>query len=226
VPTAPERRYRGLGIASLALAAVTSAPLGAHRLDEYLQAAQITISREALTIEIFLTPGVLVAPGIIADIDRDANGGISPNEANAYAQRLLAFVTVSQDTQPVALRLVNTQPVAPSALATGNGTMRVTTEAVLAATHVGKHELVFENRFGPKDSVYLANAMLPLDESIAIVSQTRTPNQSTLAIGYEIRPAWPWTRVAAWTAGTGVVMGLGVFVSRRRAHRRTTAPPR
>jgi hypothetical protein len=53
----------------------------AHRLDEYLQASQISIESGRIIVEINLTPGAAVADGVIAEIDRDADGELSPSEA-------------------------------------------------------------------------------------------------------------------------------------------------
>ena len=65
-----------LGLAMLC--AVALAPrVDAHQLDEYLQAARLDLSRDRVGVEIDLTPGMAIAPQIIALIDVDADGFVS-----------------------------------------------------------------------------------------------------------------------------------------------------
>ena len=58
----------------------------AHRLDEYLQAARVSLARDRIALEVDLTPGANIAPAIVALLDRDGDGTISPIEAEAYGQ--------------------------------------------------------------------------------------------------------------------------------------------
>jgi hypothetical protein len=53
----------------------------AHRLDEYLQAARVSLARDRVTLEVDLTPGAAVTPAIVALVDRDGDAVISPAEA-------------------------------------------------------------------------------------------------------------------------------------------------
>src|SRR5207344_1946224 len=48
----------------------------AHRLDELLQATQVTIGEDHVVVNVYLTPGILVAPSFDRTIDRDGNGVI------------------------------------------------------------------------------------------------------------------------------------------------------
>jgi hypothetical protein len=44
---------------------VLSTDVRGHRLDEYLQAARLSLASERVALEIDLTPGIAIAPGII-----------------------------------------------------------------------------------------------------------------------------------------------------------------
>ena len=77
----------------------------AHNLDEYLQAARLSLVRDRIALELDLTPGVAVAPGIIAIIDRDADAAISSEEARAYAQTVMSDVRLSLDGHAIGVRL-------------------------------------------------------------------------------------------------------------------------
>jgi len=69
----------------------------AHRLDEYLQASQISIESGRIIVEINLTPGAAVADGVIAEIDRDADGELSPSESAAYAGVVVRSLSLEVD---------------------------------------------------------------------------------------------------------------------------------
>src|SRR6187455_955501 len=77
----------------------------AHRLDEYLQASQISIESGRIIVEINLTPGAAVADGVIAEIDRDADGELSLSESAAYAGVVVRSLSLEVDggQQPLVL---------------------------------------------------------------------------------------------------------------------------
>src|SRR5882762_7357605 len=60
----------------------------AHRLDEYLQATLIGVTRDGIDVEINLTPGVAMLPLFMAAIDQDRDGRISSAEERAYVRRV------------------------------------------------------------------------------------------------------------------------------------------
>ena len=56
----------GFAAATAGLLLVLSASPSAHRLDEYLQAARLSLAHTRVELEIDLTPGASVADGIIS----------------------------------------------------------------------------------------------------------------------------------------------------------------
>ena len=64
----------------------------AHRLDEYLQATLIGVTRDGIDVEIRLTPGVAMLPVLMAVIDQDRDGRISSEEERAYVSRVVREV--------------------------------------------------------------------------------------------------------------------------------------
>ena len=74
---------RRLAWTTLAILAVSSRPADAHQLDEYLQAARIAITANGLVLEMSLTPGVAVAPRVLALVDRDGDRHASAAESKA-----------------------------------------------------------------------------------------------------------------------------------------------
>ncbi|HEX3982849.1 MAG TPA: hypothetical protein VHX12_04075 [Acidisoma sp.] len=62
---------------NVVLAMILAGEAGAHRLDEYLQATLIGVTRDGVDIEINLTPGVAVLPVVMAKIDRNRDADFS-----------------------------------------------------------------------------------------------------------------------------------------------------
>jgi hypothetical protein len=75
----------------------------AHRLDEYLQATLIGVTRDTVEVEIQLTPGVAVLPVLMAVIDQDRDGRISSEEERAYVGRVAREVELRIDGVPAPL---------------------------------------------------------------------------------------------------------------------------
>ena len=66
----------GAAAAAAALILSLGAPAHSHRLDEYLQAAVISLERNRVQVELRLTPGVAILPVFLAATDRDSDGVI------------------------------------------------------------------------------------------------------------------------------------------------------
>jgi hypothetical protein len=83
----------------------------------------------------------------------------------------------------------------------------------------GVHHLTFRNRHHPDRSVYLANALVPENDAVAITAQRRDGDQSALTIDYELRLT-PGTSRAVWLlsgiALASLLLATGVRVVRRR----------
>ena len=75
----------------------------------------------------------------------------------------------------------------------GEGTIRLQSTATLPRLSTGLHQLLFRNRHHPDRSVYLANALVPASEEVAVTAQRRDSDQTELTIDYVLRegPAIP-----------------------------------
>ena len=93
---------RRIGL-SLLLAMSLVGGAAAHRLDEYLQATLIGVTRDGIDVEIQLTPGVAMLPVLMAVIDRDRDGRISSGEERAYVDRVAREVELRVDGAPAAV---------------------------------------------------------------------------------------------------------------------------
>ena len=180
----------------LAVSLLLAADAEAHRLDEYLQAARLSLMAERAKLELDLTPGVAVAPEIIGLIDRNADEVISPQEAREYAQQALAEMTLTLDGRP--LRVILDWVEIPSAaeLRAGLGTIALRAGAAVEGLPPGRHDLRFRNDHHPGSAVYLINALHPESPAIQVASQYRDSTQREGRIEYEVgagsRARWLW----------------------------------
>src|SRR5688572_3513135 len=99
---------RTVSVAAIVFVLAMPATSAAHRLDEYLQAARLSLARDRIALEVDLTPGVNIAAAIVTLLDRDGDRRISPVEARAYGQAVLADLVLELDgrTVPVTLTRV------------------------------------------------------------------------------------------------------------------------
>ena len=97
----------------------------------------------------------------------------------------------------------------------GEGTIRLQSAATLPRLSIGPHQLLFRNRHHPDRSVYLANALVPGSDDVAVTAQRRDGDQTELTIDTSLRAA-PATSTAAWLLGSiAVAMALSVMRIRR-----------
>jgi hypothetical protein len=211
---------RSSWIAALTLALVAAAPASAHRRDEYLQAARLAIEPDRVELGLDLTPGIAVAEQVLAEIDRDGDKAIAPDEGRAYTHRLMSGIALDIDGRPLEVELTDAVFPAVDAIFKGEGMVRLVARAALPELAAGVHRLRYRNTNRPEISAYLANALAPGSDRISIRSQQRDRVQRDLTIEYVLRPdAATRLRAGLWVAGTGVLIWLTV-VWRRRA-----APP-
>jgi hypothetical protein len=199
-------------MAALTIALLWPAAAAAHRLDEYLQAARVSLERTRVLVELDLTPGAALASTIVPLIDRDADGVISPAEIEAYGRSVLADVSVSVDGQGAALELTSIDAPSIAEMREGMATIRLRATGRVHARS-GTHDLYVENRHLPSSSVYMVNALMPDDPAITVVSQIRDPRQSSARVEYDIGPGRG--AQAAWLSiGAIGLSALAIF--RRR----------
>jgi hypothetical protein len=190
---------------SAAIALVAGTAVSAHRLDEYLQAARIDLQPDRVTIHVDLTPGAAVAGSIIAAMDRDGDGVTSSGEQNSYAAEIVRQLEIALDGTPLQPHLTSSIFPALDALRRGEGTIRVQVIATHRPLSAGRHRLFFGSaraRHLTRESVYLANALVPASRRISVVEQRRTADQRELTIDYSMDTA------LAGVASNGLLLGL------------------
>jgi hypothetical protein len=207
--------------ASVAAVLWASAALSAHRRDEYLQAARLAVAPDAVVIEIDLTPGMAIADEVINVIDRDRDGVFSPDEQQRYVSALLGAVGVDVDGRQLSPGVTRSVFPTDEAMREGEGMIRIQARAVTPALAAGTHRVHFTNRNDREASVYLANALVPESDSVAITAQRRNASQSELTIDFTLSrsPAaarLPDIGTSFGLLSLGVLMGWAFYVRRFR----------
>ena len=161
------------------------ARVSAHRLDEFLQAARIDVEPDRVRLEMSLTPGVAVADRVIREIDVDRNGALSQGEKRAYAGRVLGALTLRLDDSrllPIAMTASSVPDLA--ALRSGDGAIVIHAETTIPPLPAGPHRIAFHNGNVAEGSVYLANALVPEDDVVAVTAQHHAADQRALTIEF------------------------------------------
>jgi len=199
----------------LVLALAAGAVLSAHRRDEYLQAARLTVEPARVGVELDMTPGIAVADAVIASIDRDRDGRFSADETRAYVGEVSAAWRVAIDGQRLPLDVTASSFADPDALRRGEGTIRLEASGALPRLAAGSHRLAFDNGYRRDISVYLANALVPRSERVAIAGQARDADQRQLTIDYDLREEAAAPLPSLWLfAGVAGVSLATVFLLR------------
>jgi nickel/cobalt exporter len=202
------RGFQGALLLTLTLLAMLiqrPADAAAHPLDEYLQALYLTVAPGGVTLELDLSPGVLIVPPVIALIDNDGDGTISDAEGQAYAHAVLHDISLEIDQQPYTLSLTNVEIPAMLNLTAGVGTIRLAAAAApdpstpRVAQTPGAHQAHVQNLHAPVKSVYQSTVALGPDGGIEVSQQRRDERYQSLRVDYIVT-----TRAQpAPVAGTG-----------------------
>jgi hypothetical protein len=199
--------------------------MSAHRKDEYLQAARLDIQPNRARIELDLTPGMAVADAVLAEIDTDRNGSISQEEARTYVAHVLTGITVDVDGFPLAIQAGDSTFPTVEATRNGEGTIRIDLLASMPHLGTGPHHLNYRNTHRRDISVYLANALVPESDQVAVTGQDRDGDQHDLSVAYVLRADVPggfdWRPI---TASAAVLLGLAFAISRLPRRRQTASP--
>lgn len=158
----------------------------AHALDAYLQATYLTVSPTRIEVELNLTPGVLLAPQVLLQLDPNGDQQISDAEGQAYVDAVLQRVVLQVDEGPLALSVTKIEMPPYLNIQAGYGTIRVFTTAPLADGMTGTHQINFKNNFAPTGSVYQVNALVNKEAAITLGKQNRDSLQQGMTMDYVI----------------------------------------
>ena len=215
---------RRLSLLVLLLPLIPRTTAHAHRLDEYLLATLVEIEPDQVRLEINLTPGVQVTDQVLAAIDTDHDGVISPGEAAAYADVLKRDLIVRMDERKVELTTLASKFPEALELRDGWGIIQIAYGISAGSLKNGKHKLTFQNRHMSGIGVYIVNAAQPKSDAIAIVAQRRNPNQSDSEIDFTVKGAKGSSDVAGLAGLLGVGLIIAVAALWPKVTRKTPSP--
>jgi hypothetical protein len=187
-------------------------PLLAHRLDEYLQATTISVEKDRISVEMRLSPGVAVTPFVLATIDRNGDGVISPTEEAGYVEQLLGDISLKLDGDVLPLRLVSKTFPRVEDMREGMGEIRLTFLAAVPRQNVSARQLIFENSHEKRIAAYLVNAIVPSDTDLRITAQSRNFQQSSYRLDYSQAGG------ASWSGQRAGLMALALLMAVRFAY--------
>lgn len=206
-------RFRTLTAAMFVLAAM---PSPAHRLDEYLQGAIISVEKDRLQVQMTLTPGVAVFAALFAYIDTDADGVISEAEQRAYAAQVLHDLSLSIDGHRLIPQLLSIQFPSIDEMKEGRGEMQLDFNVDLPRGGRNRR-LVFENHHQSQISAYQVNCLVPRDPNIRLAAQDRNYSQSLYQLEYEqtdVRSGPP--PFASWLGAIVLLIFTGLMLRWRQ----------
>lgn len=204
-PSSQARLGRDARLVALVVCAlaVSCANALAHRLDEILQSAFLSIDTERLHVELHLTPGIDTFAALAPTLDPDGDGDISLTEAHAFGESVRTNLYLSLDGQRLSLEIEHVKSPDLDALKDGTGTLTFLLSAPTALSPA-RHELIFRNHDRPGQSVYLANALQPeLPDVIQISGQRRSSDQREITVSFERRIAATTTTAMSAAASSG-----------------------
>jgi hypothetical protein len=210
-------------LAAATILLLIGTPVSAHRLDEYLQAATISVEKDCVQAQIRLAPGVAVFPRVLANIDTDADGVISEAEQWAYAERVLRDLSLTIDGDRLRLRLVSLKFAKIEEMKEGRGEIQLEFNA--GVPRGGPHRrLIFENHHQSRIAAYLVNCLVPRDPDIRITAQSRNYVQSFYQLDYvqadvrsgALSSSW-WSDVRGWPGTSALLLFAWLASLWRRA---------
>jgi len=205
---------RSVSALTIAVVAALAGSVSAHRLDELLQASRIGIAGERVDLELDLTPGSAIADGIVKEVDGDRDGILSDDEQRAYVGRVLNQLQLAADGNVLPLALASFTFPSIEACREGTGVIAIRANAPLRSTR-GSHTITLSNDYRIDSSAFLANALVPDSDRIAIHAQRRDGSQSELAIDYSVTdpasPALPYVSLTAVIALVAVAARKSLF---------------
>jgi hypothetical protein len=208
-----------------ALAAAAGMRASAHRLDEYLQAARLAIDPDRVQIELDLTPGISVAAAVLSDADANRDGVVSPAEVDACARHVLEALAIDVDGVALSPRLIARTFPSMDAIRNGEGTIRLRIAADAGSLAAGAHHLHYRNGYRSDIGIYLANALVPVNDRVTVTDQRRDIDQRELRVDFVLSgdPRKPSSTAQASSLAAALVT-LAFAAGLWRYPRRRSAP--
>ena len=147
-------------------------------------------------------------PSVLAVIDRNLDGQISPDEERSYAAWVLKDLDLKIDGKSAQLRIVESHYPSLQEMREGLGSIRLK----MKADNAGR-ELRFENRHMPELSAYLVNCLADPGAGLTVDKPERDEAQKSIRFVYSFpgdqaaTTPWPtWFGILVVLAAGGTVL--------------------
>ena len=165
---------------------VLPAPVQAHPRDELSQTTYIGVTRKHVGIELYLSPGDMIASDFTQLIKTNKDGILSESEQIAYSGQVCQHLSLSMDNMPLVLRYKRGEFPERTALQRGEQGVRLFFDASLSSSSLskGKHIIRYANNYAPLSTTkngYII-ATLASQDDLRIGEQTRDTLQKTMAL--------------------------------------------
>ncbi|SDM51546.1 HoxN/HupN/NixA family nickel/cobalt transporter [Allokutzneria albata] len=155
----------------------------AHPSDEIIQQAYLTPTSDGVTIQLDLTPGVLVAPRFSAELDINGDGRLDAGEVDTHAAAVRSALHAKADDKPLTLTLTDRRYPPLELLRAGGGVITVVLTAPLPA---GAGTVTFTDNYEPGTTSTVQMSVLTGIPPLDLGPITRADSGRT--IGIVLRP--------------------------------------
>lgn len=172
-------------VIGLAQPVITSA----HPLDEFPELTYLTISPTNITIELDVTPGVLLAAETLAQIDTNGDNTISDTEARTYVEMIVGKLSLSVDGTAIPVTLTSYTMPAVLNIQAGYGEIEIVATADLPTAvedSTTTHEIAYTNGFTPAKAKYQVNTFIEQGATISLGAQNRSDDQQSINVAFAI----------------------------------------
>jgi ABC-type nickel/cobalt efflux system permease component RcnA len=178
------KALRSVLVAAAAIVSVAglAAPASAHPSDEFLLATYVTPGANVVSVEVDITPGVLIAPAFAKSLDLDGDGALDPDEVATHLTVLTSSFTLIVDDVPTAMTLVSNSYAPLDLIAAGGGSIEVRLTA--PAPGGGPHSVRLDNRYDPGRSTIQSSAIVPNDASATVGAISRSPDGRSITVAF------------------------------------------
>lgn len=159
-----------------------AAPASAHPSDEVLLATYVTPSTDVVSVEVGITPGVLIAPAFAKSLDLDGDGALGSDEVATHLALLTSSFTLAIDGVPTAMTLVSNGYAPLELIAAGGGSIQVHFTA--PSPGGGAHSVRFDNRYDPGRSTVQSSAIVPNDGSATVGAIRRSDDGRSITVAF------------------------------------------
>lgn len=202
-------RFAAVGLLAAAGTILLAGPATAHPNDEVLQQVYLTPDAERLTIQVDLTPGVLVSPRFAGTLDTNDDGTLSQNEIDSHVDSVHSVLHAEADGQTLALAVTDRRYPPLDLLAAGGGTITLTLSAPLPTK---ADRLTVTDDYEPGAKTIVQMSVLSAADPIDLGPITHADNGRTVGVALH-RVAGTGTTVAA---PAGAASGSSMLDTLRR----------